>query len=368
MIWLAQRGSGDRGRWVAVMATLVSGNWLVGCAVGESSVGDALTPVREVGASEAADSMDVAADCKPESSQMWCAYGVPGGRCDDVQWQAVCRDGRWLCEAYAGYPGGIPASQCSGFGPAPVDAGSDILDSELDARERADTGEAPDALTALSFGATELVLNQVCIRAAHGFSLHLENRSPRPLGPLATALTQKEPTEFYVTNDSCTGAALQPGASCRIDLYFLPITFGKRTAVFEASAPNGEVASIAVSGEGEPSEGGMVMPHAWEFAAAVGTRSAPMAFAIQNYGLRATGPVAVSLLGDTFLVVSDECTGNPLPPGAGCAVEVVFSPRRPGVHTTTLIFEVQDVCGGVASASLSGRAPDSQVDASPMTD
>jgi hypothetical protein len=64
-------------------------------------------------------SQDGNADCSPDAPEAWCAYGLPGGRCGDSQWRAVCRDGGWRCEASGGYPGGIPVSQCSGFGPLP---------------------------------------------------------------------------------------------------------------------------------------------------------------------------------------------------------------------------------------------------------
>jgi hypothetical protein len=60
---------------------------------------------------------DANANCSPDAPEAWCAYGVPGGRCGDSRWRAVCRDGGWRCEAFGGYPGGISVNQCSGFGP-----------------------------------------------------------------------------------------------------------------------------------------------------------------------------------------------------------------------------------------------------------
>jgi hypothetical protein len=74
---------------------------------------------QSVGCDDAADT-----NCSPDAPEAWCAYGVPGGRCGDSQWRAACRDGVWRCEAFGGYPGGIPVSQCSGFGPPLGDGGT----------------------------------------------------------------------------------------------------------------------------------------------------------------------------------------------------------------------------------------------------
>jgi len=88
----------------------------------DASVNDAST--MDSGSDVRADAS--ASGCNPDAAEARCAYGMPGYRCSDSNWPAVCRDGLWRCEAFQGYPGGIPVNQCSDFGAPPQvpDAGN----------------------------------------------------------------------------------------------------------------------------------------------------------------------------------------------------------------------------------------------------
>jgi hypothetical protein len=91
----------------------------VGCCAGQTMAGVFTCPPGDAGVRDTPPG-----DACGEDAGFWCAYGSPGNRCSEVQWRPTCRGGTWRCEANGGYPGGIPSSQCSGFGPLPRDAGN----------------------------------------------------------------------------------------------------------------------------------------------------------------------------------------------------------------------------------------------------
>ena len=126
------------GRFSTLTITFVAATMVIaGCTDERTSSPDASRGSTDVAPDTSPESAEVAIDrlpeaagqdlaqqdrsvmCDGDAAAAWCAYGTPGGRCDDFKWPAVCRDGAWRCEAFGGAPGGIPADQCSGFGSLP---------------------------------------------------------------------------------------------------------------------------------------------------------------------------------------------------------------------------------------------------------
>ncbi len=87
---------------------------------------------------------------------------------------------------------------------------------------------------------------------------------------------------------------------------------------------------------------------------AVGGESAGKVFTISNRGGSTSGALTASLLGNTFAISADDCTGVPLAAQASCEITVKFRPTTAGDASATL--EVSGNPGGSVSASLQGNA------------
>jgi hypothetical protein len=71
------------------------------------------------------------------------------------------------------------------------------------------------------------------------------------------ALGGAHPDDFTIVTQSCTGRALNPDASCTVEVEFLPTGAGYRTALLVAVTPNGEYTTAVLGGYAryEPSFG-----------------------------------------------------------------------------------------------------------------
>jgi hypothetical protein len=69
------------------------------------------------------------------------------------------------------------------------------------------------------------------------------------------------PGDFSIVSDGCTGASLNPGASCTASLIFEPIRTGARSATLTiAHNASGGPAGVSLSGTGSKPGGGGYIP------------------------------------------------------------------------------------------------------------
>jgi len=145
---------------------------------------------------------------------------------------------------------------------------------------------------------------------------------------------------------SACATALAPGATCTLSVTFTPLTAGARAgAVTIASNAAGSPHSVALSGNGQFAVAAVLQvdPTVGAFAPQeLGTSSAPDTFVIVNAG-NATltfGDISVSGAGFTLLPTITGTTytrcGATLVSGAGCAVQVSFTPTGPGAVSGAL--------------------------------
>ncbi len=74
---------------------------------------------------------------------------------------------------------------------------------------------------------------------------------------------------------------------------------------------------------------------------------------VKNTSLTTSGPLSVAVTGD-FVVVNDQCSGQPLAPGLSCSIRVRAAPTEAGWRTGTLT--VRAMPGGEASTILTVAA------------
>jgi hypothetical protein len=81
-------------------------------------------------------------------------------------------------------------------------------------------------------------------------------------GPLVVSsltIGGTNPGDFSIVADGCTGASLNPGASCTVKVIFEPLSIGTRTATLSiATNVSGGPAVVSLSGTGAKSSGGWI--------------------------------------------------------------------------------------------------------------
>ena len=184
----------------------------------------------------------------------------------------------------------------------------------------------------------------------------LSNMGDGPTGTLAVTLSGANAAEFAIVGDDCTGLALQPSATCRIDVRMRPTALGTKAATLAVSDGGGNDASIALAGTAAP--GGIVMvTSSYHFPQiATNSTSLPYTFVVQNPGPTMAGPLQSALGGAQaahFEITSDTCAGTSLAAGVTCAVAIRFRPASSGVSSGVLTVSAANAS---TSATLHGVA------------
>ena len=172
-------------------------------------------------------------------------------------------------------------------------------------------------------------------------------------GNATLTVTQIVTTGDFAEIDNCVGAVggFAVGASCMVQVVFLPIATGARAgAVTIYGNVSGGQASVTLSGTGAPAAAIVLSPIMVTFSGTnVGSASAAQYVTLSNTGgVTATlqPPVAI---GD-FKVSANTC-GSTLAAGVGCTVSLEFVPTASG--TRNGILSVMDSVG-TQTASLTG--------------
>jgi len=140
---------------------------------------------------------------------------------------------------------------------------------------------------------------------------------------------------------------------------FLPKASGDFMGRLVVSSPSGGVVTAMLSGSSRfgMSSAISLSPGFGDFASTSTSPGAvlpaPQAFTVTNTGSLRTGPLTVTVSGDSdFAKAEDSCVA-PLEPGAQCTVSVRFKPTKSGARSGTL--EVADAANSVKqTATLSG--------------
>lgn len=169
----------------------------------------------------------------------------------------------------------------------------------------------------------------------------------------------KNPDQFTVLDDTCTGAAVEPGHSCTVSVEFGPTAFGFQNALVEIEddAP-GSPHAVQVTGSGV---GGVaaLSPSRLSFAdQTVGSSGPAEAVRLMNVGnapLHIVHPVIAGTGAGAFELDGDGCGGQTVEPGAGCSMEIAFAPTAVGAYGARLSL-VDDGVGVAPTVELEGTA------------
>ena len=144
--------------------------------------------------------------------------------------------------------------------------------------------------------------------------------------------------EFVLATAGCLNTPLAPGASCTVNLTFVPTHSGATNTLIRLWNNSGvNPASVPVSGVGAAP---LISPH----PAAVAFGNQPISITstaqiiqVQNTGLAPLTLSSVTVSGTTDFVASPiGCTA--VPPGGSCSVSVVYTPSTLGATNATLVL------------------------------
>jgi hypothetical protein len=156
------------------------------------------------------------------------------------------------------------------------------------------------------------------------------------------------------------GGGIAVGASCSVQVTFLPTATGARMGVLAIYGNiAGGQATAALTGVGVPAAAIVLNPISVTYpATTVGMASAAQNIAISNTGGAAATLQSPVITGD-FAITADTC-GATLAANVGCTVSIAFKPTASGTRTGT--FSITD-SAGTQTASLTGMGTQPATDA-----
>ncbi|HEX9198378.1 MAG TPA: choice-of-anchor D domain-containing protein, partial [Acidobacteriaceae bacterium] len=151
--------------------------------------------------------------------------------------------------------------------------------------------------------------------------------------------------------DNCVGTAVAAGASCAVQVTFLPSATGARAGVLTVYGNvAGGQATVTLSGVGAPAAAIVLNPITVTYSGTnVGALSVAQNITVSNMGGFTVTLQAPVVTGD-FVMTANTC-GATLAAGVGCTVSVAFKPTASGTRTGS--FSIVDSVG-TQMASLSG--------------
>ena len=179
-------------------------------------------------------------------------------------------------------------------------------------------------------------------------------------GNASLTVSQVVATGDFVVTNNCVGAAVAAGATCAVQVKFLPTATGTRGGVLTVygNVSGGQV-TVALAGTGAPPAAIVLNPLTLSFAAtAVGATSAAQNITISNTG-GVSAAMQVPVVSGDFKMTANTC-GVVLGAGVGCTVSVVFAPTAAGTRGGSVTVTDD---AGVQVASLTGTGTLAATDA-----
>jgi hypothetical protein len=196
--------------------------------------------------------------------------------------------------------------------------------------------------------------------------LQLRNNGEATVPVLSLNIVGPGSNAFWIGQNSCNGANLNPNETCSVQVNFNPNDGIAYDAQLQASSEGGTSFNAHLSGEG----GRAILAPATDptnfGATAVGSAGVTRAIEVTNRGNYPGGAFIAVIAGGavgSFNLLDENCTGIPLSPNASCTLLVNFRPLSSGVKTARLgLFGDSD---GGAQIMLTGIGTEPESDANP---
>jgi trimeric autotransporter adhesin len=183
------------------------------------------------------------------------------------------------------------------------------------------------------------------------FTLTNPGRFPVPRSFASASGTHA--TLFTVVRNTCNAADLPSLASCSIDVRFAPTSAGRKEALLQLDFQGGQHAWASLSGTATEPARLVISPALRDYGSEPVGDTLLNGFEVSNFGTFVSGPLMVTLVGDTSdFDLLNSCT-QPLARGARCTIYVDFAPKTPGPKTATV--RVTATPGGTVEGKVQGK-------------
>ena len=179
------------------------------------------------------------------------------------------------------------------------------------------------------------------------------------IGNAPLVVSQVTTTGDFHSVDSCVGSPVAAGATCALQISFLPSATGTRSGLVTiyGNVAGGQT-TVTLAGSAVAGAAIVLNPVTITFSSTIiGATSATQNVAISNTGGVTSALVSITTSGD-FAVATNTC-GNTLAAGVACNVGIAFSPTAAGVRNGTLTV-VDDA--GTQTTALSGTGTSAATD------
>ena len=155
-------------------------------------------------------------------------------------------------------------------------------------------------------------------------------------GGLGLSITSVSVSGSFIETDNCAGQEIIAGASCTVQVFFVPTATGSATGQLTVSGSiTGGSLTASLTGTGIPAGSVTIAPGVLSFGnVEVGSQSSSQALTAQNAN---STPLTVTGLAVTppFVLISNGC-GTSIAPTSDCALSVGFNPTVAGNANGTL--------------------------------
>ncbi|MGD0797781.1 MAG: choice-of-anchor D domain-containing protein [Acidobacteriaceae bacterium] len=203
----------------------------------------------------------------------------------------------------------------------------------------------------LTLSPTSLNFGSVLVNTTGTMGVQISNTGASPV-----TLSLSATGDYSVVVGSCptAGGTLAAGASCTVQVSFLPLETGALSGALSiAGSATGLPLMVPLSGVGVQSSLG-ISPGSLSFGSVAVGASATRSLTLANTGTAAITRVgAVVSLGTADYTISGPCTVTTLAAGGSCSVTVTFAPAATGSQPGTLTVTSSDI-SSPAAVGLTG--------------
>jgi hypothetical protein len=181
----------------------------------------------------------------------------------------------------------------------------------------------------------------------------------------AVAMTNGLMPPFALSSDHCTNQILVGGATCSLELQFLPLTEGSFSDSFDIPSNDTDIPSavITLTGSGVvPKPNISIAPNPLNFGSVQPGSENQRDITISNQGYLdlIIGTISAPNAQSTpFSILSENCSNMTFNPADTCIITVGFSPTSPGTFSDSLTIPSNDPDTPNVSVNIFGKSSDS---------
>jgi List-Bact-rpt repeat protein len=185
----------------------------------------------------------------------------------------------------------------------------------------------------------------------------IKNDGDAATGSLGAVIAGIDRASFQIAMNDCSAAMLDSGASCTVEVAFIPSASGPLSAELRVDGMAAGVVSVQISGTGLGPAHLAIAPLTHDYGTAPTGSSVAQDYTLTNNGDLASGTITATVVGvdaADFSITADGCSGMMIAAHETCSITLAFSPQTTGAKNATL--QVGATPGGSAIADASGIA------------